>query len=116
VDSAFAHYTSSSHTAGVGVGNCHDVEERVNEVVLMMGLEDVADTVIGKWNARCAYCCGVLCGWWLVVVFVRTALARCDCPSLAPACVAPPRRYLLLHSYFMRWYAIVPIVKLSLLP
>jgi hypothetical protein len=48
VDSAFAHYTSSGHIAGVGVGNCHDVEERVNEVLLMMGLEDVADTVIGK--------------------------------------------------------------------
>jgi hypothetical protein len=49
VDSAFAHYTSSSHTAGEGVGHCHDVEERVNDVLLMMGLEDVADTVIGKW-------------------------------------------------------------------
>jgi hypothetical protein len=51
VDQTFAHYTSSSHTAGVGVGvgNCHDVEERVNEVLAMMGLEDVADTVIGKW-------------------------------------------------------------------
>jgi hypothetical protein len=65
VDSTFVHYTSSSHTAGVGIGNCHDVEERVNEVLVMMGLEDVADTVIGKsvrmeccyGGTRCERCC-----------------------------------------------------------
>jgi hypothetical protein len=84
VGSAFAHYTSSSHTAGA-VGNCHNVEERVNEVLLIMGLEDVADTVISKWMHVVRTV--VLCGWWLIVVFVRTALAWCDCPSLAPACV-----------------------------
>jgi hypothetical protein len=66
VDQTFAHYTSSSTSvASVGVGNCHDVEERVNEVLLMMGLEDVADTVIGKsvrmecsnGGTRCGRCC-----------------------------------------------------------
>jgi hypothetical protein len=34
------------------VGRSHDVEQRVHEVLAMMGLEEVADLAVGTHNAR----------------------------------------------------------------
>lgn len=64
--------------SGIAVGNSRDVEERVNEVIAMMGLEDVADAVVGESGC---YCTQLYC------VFFVLSIPICAFPLFMTYCI-----------------------------